>query len=79
MVGLRRVFRSRVSPDEIRDITTACPHRNFSWRLPEDAQAGPVVSPAKDFAFGISALKIRYGADVIGFKVLLEFDEPKFR
>ena len=74
MVGLTRVFRSRVSPDDIRDIPTACPHCNFSWRLPGDAQVGPVASPAKDFAFGISEVKIRYGADVIGFKVLLEFD-----
>jgi len=71
--------RLTVSPDDIRDIPTACPHCSFSWRLPEDAKAGPVASAAKNFAFGISELKIRFGADVIGFKILLEFDEPTFR
>ena len=69
--------RLTVSPDDIRDIPTACPHCNFSWRLPEDAQLGPVASPPKTFAFGIKELKIRFRADVIGFKILLEFDEPR--
>jgi hypothetical protein len=68
--------RLTVSPDDIRDIPTACPHCNFSWRLPEDPQAIPSASPPKSFAFGIKELKIRFGADVIGFKILLEFDEP---
>ena len=70
--------RLTVSPDDIRDIPATCPHCNFSWRLPEDPHAGPVASPPKNFAFGISELKIRFGADVIGFKILLEFDEPTF-
>ena len=69
--------RLTVSPDDIRDIPTACPHCSFSWRLPEDAQAAPAGSPPKNFAFGIKELKIRFGADVIGFKILLEFDEPR--
>ena len=69
--------RLTVSPDDIRDIPTACPHCNFSWRLPEDPQAASVGSPPKNFAFGIKELKIRFGADVIGFKILLEFDEPR--
>ncbi len=68
--------RLTVSPDDIRDIPAACPHCNFSWRLPEDTSAASVGSPPKTFAFGIRELKIRFGADVIGFKILLEFDEP---
>jgi hypothetical protein len=68
--------RLTVSPDDIRDIPTACPHCNFSWRLPEDTSAASAGSPPKNFAFGIKELKIRFGADVIGFKILLEFDEP---
>ena len=38
--------------------------------------AVPSGSLPKAFAFGIRELKIRFGADVIGFKILLEFDEP---
>jgi len=68
--------RLTVSPDDIRDIPIACPHCNFSWRLPEDPSAVPSGSLPKAFAFGIRELKIRFGADVIGFKILLEFDEP---
>ena len=68
--------RLMVSPDDIRDIPIACPHCNFSWRLPEDPSAVPSGSLPKAFAFGIRELKIRFGADVIGFKILLEFDEP---
>jgi hypothetical protein len=71
--------RLTVSPDDIRAIPTACPHCNFSWRLPKDEQAGPPGSPPKNFAFGIKELKIRFTAEVIGFTILLEFDEPKFR
>jgi hypothetical protein len=70
--------RLTVSPDDIRDIPAACPHCNFSWRLPEDATAVvPAGSPPKVFAFGIRELKIRFGADVILFKIPLEFDEPR--
>jgi hypothetical protein len=69
--------RLTVSPEDIRDIPAACPHCNFSWRLPEDAAVMPAGSPPKVFAFGIRELKIRFGADVIGFKILLEFDEPR--
>ncbi|MGB7749934.1 MAG: hypothetical protein WCF88_00155 [Candidatus Acidiferrales bacterium] len=69
--------RLTVSPDDIRDIPAACPHCNFSWRLPEDPSAAPSGSFPKAFAFGIRELKIRFGADVIGFKILLEFDEPR--
>ena len=69
--------RLTVSPDDIRNIPTACPHCNFSWRLPEESQVGPVAPPAKSVAFDISELKIRYGDDVIGFKILLEFEEPR--
>ena len=69
--------RLTVSPDDIRDIPAACPHCNFSWRLPEDPNVEPTVSPLKSFAFGIREVKIRFGADVVGFKILLEFDEPR--
>ena len=41
--------RLTVSPDDIRDIPTACPHCNFSWRLPEDAQAAPAGITAEEF------------------------------
>ena len=68
--------RLTVSPDDLRDIPAACPHCNFSWRLPIDPDAGP-VSPPKNFAVGIREIRIRFGADVIGFKILLEFDEPR--
>jgi hypothetical protein len=69
--------RLTVSPDDIRDIPSACPHCNFSWRLPEDSNAVPVASPPRNFAVGIREIRIRFGADVIGFKILLEFDEPR--
>ncbi|HEY0702622.1 MAG TPA: hypothetical protein VGD60_07630 [Candidatus Acidoferrales bacterium] len=67
--------RLTVSPDDIRDIPAACPHCNFSWRLPPDADVGP-ASPPKNLAVAIKEIRIRFGADVIGFKILLEFDEP---
>ncbi|HEY4878048.1 MAG TPA: hypothetical protein VIH97_02905 [Candidatus Acidoferrales bacterium] len=70
--------RLTVSPDDLRDIPAACPHCNFSWRQPIDPDAGP-VSPPKNFAVGIREIRIRFGADVIGFKILLEFDEPRTR
>ncbi len=69
--------RLTVSPDDIRDIPIACPHCNFSWRLPEDPSRG--AEPAhrrKILRLEFKELKIRFGADVIGFKILLEFDEP---
>jgi hypothetical protein len=69
--------RLTVSPDDIRDIPAACPHCNFSWRLPEAANVGPLASPPRNFAVGIREIRIRFGADVIGFKILLEFDEPR--
>jgi hypothetical protein len=68
--------RLTVSPDDIRDIPASCPHCNFSWRQPIDPEAGP-VSPPRNFAVGIKEIRIRFGADVIGFKILLEFDEPR--
>ncbi|MFY9802044.1 MAG: hypothetical protein WA211_18325 [Candidatus Acidiferrales bacterium] len=69
--------RLTVSPDDIRDIPAACPHCNFSWRLPEDANASPATSPPKNFAVAVREIKVRFGADVIGFKILLEIDEPR--
>jgi len=55
--------------------SAACPHCKFSWRLPEDVESG-VASPPRSFAVAIKEIRIRFGADVIGFKILLEFDEP---
>jgi hypothetical protein len=69
--------RLTASPDDIRDIPSACPHCNFAWRLPEDPNASAIASPPRNFAMGIREIRIRFGADVIGFKILLEFDEPR--
>ena len=73
----KRKSRLTVSPDDICDIPVACPHCNFTWGLPQVPSAVPSGSSPKAFAFGIRELKIWIGADVIGFKILLEFDEPR--
>jgi hypothetical protein len=67
-------YRVTMSPDEVKEIPKNCSN-GHRWLAGEaEATVVPLVLKAVSM---FAALRILVGQNVLGFRVLLEFDEPK--
>lgn len=71
---LKCPFKITVSPDNVGEIPTKC-SAGHDWFLGE--KIGEVLSPVETFMKSVGRLRMTFNQKALGFKVLLEFDEPK--
>jgi hypothetical protein len=67
-------YRITMSPDEVRDLPRNCPN-GHRWIVGE--QQAKTFPPIQMFSDNLVTLRKLAEQKVLGFKILLEFDEPK--
>jgi hypothetical protein len=67
-------FRISMSPDDIRQIPENC-LGGHKWEVGQ--QEAKVLSPLRSFTTSFQQLRILIGQKSFGFRILLEFEEPK--
>ncbi len=67
-------FKLTMSPDDVKKIPENCPS-GHEWYFGQDE---PHVVPAiKNFYIALAKLRMQSERKAAGFRILLEFDEPK--
>jgi len=66
-------YRVTMSPDEVREIPRNCPSGH---RWIQGEQEVSQFPPLLKFAENLSKLRTATGQKLLGFQILLEFDEP---
>jgi hypothetical protein len=68
--------RISMNPDKARDIPMQCAECKKEWRTFDVERPAMIASPTFTFVDSLAKLRV-IGPKNAGFRILLEFDEPK--